>query len=317
MITNYDNGTFSVSQAKYENGLKQNIVPIKSLSTSTASSSALQRSSHTSRSSTAASPTTWPTKSSTNLANSNFANRALIIGISVALPLLIMCLLLGCAALLRRQRKERRKVEKRNDALSSRPSKKTDIQNEALRTPLEMSSDSFIDVIKELPDTGRIELRTHQTSTAFTNLPVHQAPTITSIASSRVSSIQSDNTLHVANMNSASANGSVFDIPPLTPDSRTKEIVWKGMDLNRPLPPTPTSRSTETSPSVPKSTQGPSLHRWLKEFFPNRAVSASFLNDLGLYNCELPDSIPRGLEITIPPPKPTSRWIRRPREIDQ
>lgn len=227
------------------------------------------------------------------------------------MPIVLISVLLLLIACFRRQG---RNSDAQPDTDRSGISNEGDIEDLLLQSPLEIGQNSIIGLVRELPNSGKVELRTHRSSAEFTHL-ASRATTVTIFGSSRVSSPCMDDIPRPGNIISASAYQSIFDISPATPSPSSGNIPGKAIDLNRPLPPTPVSESPTLSLATIQSTQSPSLYRWLEGFFPNRLVSSQFLNDLGVPNQRLSEFARSDAEILgdrIQPPKPVSRWIRKP-----
>ena len=184
-------------------------------------------------------------------------------------------------------------------------------------SPHEIGQNSIIGLVRELPDSGKVELQTHRSSLDCFTHPAHRATTVTIFESSRVSSVCMDDTSQVGNMTSASAYQSIFGISPTTLSPITDNVSWKSDDLSRPLSPTPISESPMRYPESPRPTESASLFRWLETFFPDKAVSLQFLNELGLEDRRRSDAIPSVSEILIQPQKSTSKWIRQPQPMNE
>ena len=184
-------------------------------------------------------------------------------------------------------------------------------------SPCEIGQNSIIGLVRELPDSGKVELRTSRSSLDCFTHPVHRATTVTTIEASRASSVCMDDTSQLGNMTSASAYQSIFGISLPTLSPIRDHVPSKSVDLNRPLPPTPISESPVLYPKSPRSTESASLYRWLEGLFSDRALSLQFPNELGFGTHRLSDVIPSEAEILIPPRKSTSNWIGQPQPMNE
>lgn len=256
----------------------------------------------------AASPTTVANASSPDIPSSpNGVRRDVIIGVSVSAISLVVCLLLS-ALLLRRQRRKRRE-EVDSNRLKSSSSTKFKHHEPPRQSVHEIGQNSMVGPIRELANTGKVELRTQRSSAEHRIQPARRATTVTIFETSRVVSSHIDDYIHEGNMMSASAYQSIFDISPATSSPVTDRHSWKAHDLDRPLPPTPISEIPMPSPAIPRPIEIPSLYRWLEGFFPNRTITSQFLQELGLHNHRLSDFAQQGGEIVIPPGRSDPKWV--------